>query len=263
MQVFLQSVGILGPGLNGWISSRPILARVDTYRMTPTPKPVPDILPPTERRRSSTAVRLAIAVAQEALQTGGLSGDQVATIFASSDGDGDITHQICEALAAPAREVSPTSFHNSVHNAPAGYWSIATGSRLPSTSICAYDESFTAGLLEAVVHATVEHQSVLLITSDLPFPDPLHALRPVEHSFAAAFLLTPVAGRVPLMRWHIRLDPCGTATVGPSELPDSLLSNPAARCLPLLAVLAQRTTETVFLDYFGGTTVAVSCQPCE
>lgn len=263
MQVFLQSVGILGPGLNGWISSRPILAGVDTYRMTPTPKPVPDILPATERRRSSTAVRLAIAAAQEALQTGGLRGDQVATVFASSDGDGDITHQICEALATPEREVSPTSFHNSVHNAPAGYWSIATGSRLPSTSICAYDESFAAGLLEAVAHTTVEHQSVLLITSDLPFPAPLHALRPVEHSFAAAFLLTPAAGRAPLMRWHIRLDPYQTATAGPSGLHDSLLSNPAARCLPLLAVLAQRTTETVSLDYFGGRTVAVSCQPCE
>ena len=165
--------------------------------MTTTPKPVPDILPATERRRSSTAVRLAIAVAQEALQTGGLRGDQVATIFASSDGDGEVTHQICEALATPEREVSPTSFHNSVHNAPAGYWSIATGSRLPSTSICAYDLSFAAGLLEAVAHTTVEHQSVLLVASDLPFPAPLHALRPVEHSFAAAFLLTPAAGRAP------------------------------------------------------------------
>ena len=75
---------------------------------------------------------------------------------------GDITHQICEALARPEREVSPTSFHNSVHNAPAGYWSIATGSRLASTSICAYDVSFAAGLLEAAAYATVEHQPVML-----------------------------------------------------------------------------------------------------
>jgi hypothetical protein len=263
MQIFLQSVGVLGPGLQGWTSSRPVLAGVDAYRMTPTPKPVPDILPAIERRRSSHAVRLAIAAGQEALEAGSLRGDQVATVFASSDGDGDITHQICEALATPEREVSPTSFHNSVHNAPAGYWSIATGSRLPSTSVCAYDESFAAGLLEAVAHATVEHQPVLLITSDLPFPAPLHALRPVEHSFAAAFLMTPDAGKAPLMRWHIRVETYRTATAGPVGLPDSLFSNPAARCLPLLAILAQRATDTVSLDYAGGRTVAVSCEPCE
>ena len=47
------------------------------------------------------------------------------------------------------RELSPTRFHNSVHNAPAGYWSIATQSREPSTSLCRDDESFQAALLEA------------------------------------------------------------------------------------------------------------------
>ena len=108
---------------------------------------------------------------------------------------------------APAREVSPTSFHNSVYNAPAGYWSIATHSRLASTSVCAYDVSFAAGLFEAAAYATVEHQPVMLIASDLPFPAPLHAIRPVEESFAAALLMTPTARVGSVMRWEISLEP--------------------------------------------------------
>ena len=129
--------------------------------------------------------------AQDAFRAGGLRGDEIATVFASSDGDGAITQEICEALAGPAQEVSPTSFHNSVFNAPAGYWSIATHSRLASTSLCAFDVSFAAGLIEAAAFATVERQPVMLIASDVPFPAPLHTIRPVEESFAAALLLIP------------------------------------------------------------------------
>ncbi len=41
----------------------------------------------------------------------------------------------------------PTQFHNSVHNAVAGYWSIATKSTQPMTCLAAHDHSFAAGLL--------------------------------------------------------------------------------------------------------------------
>ena len=43
--------------------------------------------------------------------------------------NGQVIHEICEALATDEREVSPTRFHNSVHNASAGYWGIATRSQ--------------------------------------------------------------------------------------------------------------------------------------
>ena len=61
-----------------------------------------------------------------------------------------ICHEICQALALAAREVSPTRFANSVHNAAAGYWSIATGSMMESNVLCAFDASFVAGLLDAM-----------------------------------------------------------------------------------------------------------------
>ncbi|MCE3223869.1 MAG: uncharacterized protein K0S58_2049 [Nitrospira sp.] len=261
MQIFVTGVGIAGPGLDGWANTHPILTGQSAYRMTPFSRSIPDILSAAERRRSSQAVRLAILAAQDALKAGDLRGEELATVFASSDGDGVITQDICESLAGSAREVSPTSFHNSVYNAPAGYWSIATHSQLASTSVCAYDVSFAAGLIEAASYATVERQPVMLIASDLPFPPPLHVIRPVEESLAIALLISPTARKASLMRWEIQFKPHGAITAFPTGLPESLRSNPAARGLPLLAALANRTDETVSLEYSDETDLVVLCEP--
>lgn len=260
MVVYVQAVGVLGPGLDGWACVRSILRGEEPHRLRPTRKPVPDILPATERRRSSEAARLAIAVAQEALREGDVPAGEVATIFVSSDGDGEITHKICESLATPACDVSPTLFHNSVYNAPAGYWSIATGSRSGSTSLCVYNVSFAAGLLEAAVQVTTEGQPVMLIASDLPFPGPLHAVRPVDHSFAVALLMTAGAIGMPLMRWQVSLASHRLPTAHPAGIDDSLHNNPAARCLPLLDVVARGVPQTVSLDYVDPLSLVVSCE---
>lgn len=263
MRVFVESVGLLAPGLPGWAESRQILAGRVPYAPTAMPQPLPDILPPTERRRSSETARLAVAVAQEAMRGGGLAADGVATVFASSDGDGQITHEICQALASPEQNVSPTRFHNSVYNAPAGYWTIATGSRWGSSSLCAYDVSFAAGLLEAASQATAEGLPVLFMAYDLPMPPPLHALRPMAGGFAAALLLTPGPTSRSLMRWDIGLEE-GSATAWPADLPDLLPdllgANPAARCLPLLRALALLRPCRVSLDYLDDRCVTVQCE---
>lgn len=257
MECVVLAVGVLGPGLDGWATTRAILTGTVQHEMKPTAKPVPDILPAVERRRSSEAARLAIAVAQEALRAADVPREAMATVFTSSDGDGEITHKICESLAGPDRDVSPTLFHNSVYNAPAGYWSIATHSHSGSTSLCAYDVSFAAGLLEAAVQVTVDHRPVMMVASDLPSPGPLQEARPVGHSFAAAVLLAPSATGDPLARWRITVEPHRPATSHPAAIDAGVRSNPAARCLPLLAALAAGTAQTVWLDYLDGLSLAV------
>lgn len=255
--VYLQGVGVIGPGLCGWENSRAVLAGEAPCLNEPLPRLAPDLLPATERRRSSETVRLAVTVAQEAMRQSRLPLDKVATVFASSDGDGQTLHHICEALATPERDVSPTRFHNSVHNAAAGYWSIATGSRLPSNSLCAYDVSFAAGLLDAVSQIVVEDETVLLVAFDLPFPEPLHAVRKVECGFAAAFVLAPRRDAHTLTEWEIALQKDGPPPIFPDV--NAWASNPAARALPLLALLAQKRSGTVRLDYLHDMRVVVKC----
>jgi len=189
-----------------------------------------NLLPPAERRRCAPSVAWALAVAQEAVTNSGVSGEDFAVVFVSSDGDGDIVHRLCSALATPAAEVSPTDFHNSVHNAATGYWSIGAHSSAPSTALCAYDSSFAAGLLEAACQIATEGRRVLLVAVDLPYPPPLAVHHPVQYGFAAALALEPGAGL------EISLQPGGAAT--PLPLQD-FGGNAAAACLPLLAALAR------------------------
>ena len=113
------------------------------------------------------------------------------SVFSSSGADGHNCHETCQALALPGRDLSPTRFFELRHNAPAGYWSIATGAKRESNVLCAFDASFCAGLLEALAHVVVEEQPVLLVAYDTDYPEPLRAKRPIPDAFGAAFVLTP------------------------------------------------------------------------
>ena len=96
---------------------------------------------------------------------------------------------LCETLAGADRQISPTRFTNSVHNAPAGYWHIAVGSRAASTSLSAYDGSFAAGLVEALAQVVASGEPVLLVALDVPYPEPPHRLRPLPNHAGVALLL--------------------------------------------------------------------------
>jgi hypothetical protein len=214
------------------------------------PRPEARMLPPNERRRAAVTVRWALAAAQEALEASGYRADEVATVFATSGSDGETLHHLCEALASSQRQVSPTRFHNSVHNAAAGYWSIAAGSRRPSSSLCAYDASFAAGLLEAASQVRAEEAPVLLVAYDVPYPAPLRAVRPIAEPFAVALMLAPEARPDTLACCRMTLDgqSAGCAPL-PAALEGALGSNPAARSLPLLAAIAHGRREPVPLPY--------------
>jgi hypothetical protein len=251
MQVFVEGVGILGPGLPGWEASRGMLAGWQPYTATPTVLTASPLLPPAERRRCVPTVRLAMAVGAEAVAHAGRDPADVATVFTSSSGDPHTIHQILETLASDQRELSPTRFHNSVHNAPAGYWSIATRSREPSTSLSRDDESFQAGLLEAAAEAAIDGWAVALIAYDLPYPEPLNSVRRIAEPFGIALLLTPGRTEHSLARLDIALSLTAAEPTRMAEpsLESLRVGNPAARSLPLLATLARNATETIVLDY--------------
>jgi hypothetical protein len=255
MHVTLAAPGVLGPGLPGWSEARAVLSGAAPYVPAPAPEPAPALLPATERRRASASVRWALAAGEQALQACGRDGAGLATVFASCGGDGAITHQICEALAAAPRAVSPTRFHNSVHNAPAGYWSIAARSHAPSTSLGGGESTFAVGLLEAATQATVEARSVLLIAYDLPYPPPMHVLWPVAQPFAASLLLDPpLAAGVAL---HLELRRGAARESWPAALPPELRTNPAAQALALLAAALRGGGTRVELPYSESSHLAV------
>ncbi len=246
----IDGIGLAGPGLAGWAAARTILAGGAPYVPADMPRPVTDLLPPAERRRCGETARLALAIGVEALAPSGVAAADVPSVFTSSSGNGDVVHQICESLATAERDVSPTRFHNSVHNAPAGYWSIGTGARGPSTSLCAHESSFAAGLMEAAVQARCERTPVLLVAYDLPHPFPLSEVAPVAAPFGVALLVAPEASAATLARLRLALAAPGPETPMEDAALEALrVGNTAARALPLLAAIARGAAARLVTGY--------------
>jgi Beta-ketoacyl synthase, N-terminal domain len=263
IRVSIEGVGLCGPGLDGWMASLPVLSGAAEHVPAPVRVPPSALLPPNERRRAVQTVRLTLAVGAEAFAAAGRDAGETATIFTSSGGDGETIHEILSVLASSNRELSPTRFHNSVHNTPAGYWGIATESRAPSSSLCCHDDSFAAGLLEAAAQATTERRAVALIAYDVQYPLPLSAVRPIGAPFGVALVLAPVPTAAAIADVAMTLRPkSGAASVVVGPTLEALRSTtPAARSLPLLAALARRTTASVTLDYLGDLELALDVTP--
>jgi hypothetical protein len=266
LEAGIEAIGVLGPGLPDWPAAAGVLTGESAWEPAPTVLPAPLCLPSAERRRTGAVVRLTLAVGLEATGRAGIDPAGIPAVFASSGGDGQNCHEICEALASTERQLSPTRFHNSVHNAPAGYWGIATGAITAANSLCAHDASFAAGLLEAVCQVAVERTRVLLIAYDSSYPEPMRSARPIPDAFAVALLLAPAATK-----------PCETASLAQvtlsfsestgDRMADPALerlraSIPAARSLPLLAQLARAAPGRVLIDYLDGTRIALEVSAC-
>lgn len=262
LTAYIQGIGLLGPGFSDWPGSRAALAGEAAYQPQATVLPVPAVLPPAERRRCGPIVKLSLAVGQQAASAAGLDVTTLPTVFSASGGDGNNCHEICAMLASDDRLISPTRFHNSVHNAAAGYWSIAMGATAPSSVLCAYDASFGAGLLEAVTQAIVDATPTLLIACDTTYPEPLRKARPIPDAFGLGLAIAPgrTAQSIATIQIAVTTDPADRLADGALE--QLRVAIPAARGLPLLSALARGEAARTVLDYLDGTRLAVKVEPC-
>jgi hypothetical protein len=267
LTAYVHGLGMRGAGVANWQLAATLFAEgASSCKDDPLSEPEARLLPPNERRRSSAAVRWALDVAAQATDQAGIDLHTLASVFVSSGGEYDVLDQICTGLANPNREISPTLFHHSVHNAAAGYWCIATGNQQTSTSIAAYDYSFAVGLLEAVTLTIIEQRPVLLVAYDLPPSPRLYPARPLTDAFATACVLS-----------HRYVEPCqATLTLGlerktfgrvATSLTDPMLEatrigNPAARVLPLLQALVHATTDPLLFDYSDSDYLRIDLAEC-
>lgn len=259
-QVSLAGLGVFAPGMNGWGEACQTLRGEAGLGPPPGPPPAA-LLPANERRRTTATIRLALQVAAEAVDRAGLEHPDVAAVFATSGGDYDVLNSMCSAIASGGG-LSPTLFHNSVHNAAAGYWSIATGSHRPTTTVSAWDSSFAFGLLEAAAVVMTDQVPTLLVAYDRVPPEPLRAKRPLAEDFAVALLLVP--GPQPAGFGRLALERTGrteATRMTPSGLERLRLGNPAARALPLLEAISRGKPAQTVLDC-GHQSLLLRFEPC-
>ena len=262
LTAYIEGIGLLGPGLNGWPSGQAILRGQTSYQPQKTILPSPAILPAAERRRSGAIVKLTLATGLEAIAAAGLDAGNLPSVFSASGGDGENCHAICEMLASDDRQISPTRFHNSVHNAAAGYWSIATGAMSTSSVLCAFDASFGAGLLETITQVMVDNTRSVLLACDTAYPEPLYGARPIPDALGIAFVLAPQRSAQALAQISVSLTEASADRLDDAGLESLRNAIPAARGLPLLRAIALHKNKHIVLDYLDGTRLAVDIVLC-
>lgn len=187
----IAGIGAWGSHFDSWEALQQLLSGAPLPE-TKNKGPKPTIIPANERRRAPLPVRLAVESSWQATQAADLDANTLTCVFASGLGDTELTDYMCKTLASEHKELSPTKFHNSVHNAPAGYWTISTNTMSAANSVAGYEESVSLTLVEALIQCNTEHKPMLVTLYDAPVADVLKPLLSNQDAFAFSLVILPV-----------------------------------------------------------------------
>jgi len=143
-------------------------------------------------------------------------------LFATANGEINTIGTILESLEDPGRSVSPTHFHNSVHNASPGYWSISSKRRSPSTTLTMGELSFEYAVLDAWARLSCDESTVQVTAGDEAvegpaWADPAHC----THDLCGSLMLSSDAGQESTGRLlHVRIE----VPVGPDSIQEACRS---------------------------------------
>ena len=233
LEARIEGVGFWADGLPTWQAARDFAAGAAPADDAPR-RPSPALLAPNERRRAPQTVAVALDVALAACEAAGRDPKALPSVFTSTHGDLAITDYMAATLADDPRAISPTRFHNSVHNAAAGYWTIGAGCTAAATAVSAGTASFAQGLLEALVQLAAGADAVLLAAYDIGAAGPLGQMTPSEGLLGGALVLSRGEGG-PRLRADL-VD--GTPDAGDGPLGTRCGGNAMAPMLPLFDALA-------------------------
>jgi len=245
-EVDIAGVGAWSTGFSSWEEFGSLLSGGVPSEAVPLK---PEVIPATERRRAPLPVKMAVEVMDQACRMAGLHPAEAATVFAGVYGDIQITDYMCRTLADTPHALSPTRFHNSVHNAATGYWAIATKAHGPADAISAYAYSPTMALLEAAVQAVEENTPVVMTVQELATAEPFRPFYDADVPISTALAICPrgfMASKLAAATLKLHRESCEFP-----PLPDvggiDWGENYAARILPLMAALDAGADTTIKL----------------
>lgn len=191
LTVHIQGPAFWAPGLPDWFALCAAREAGELPPLTGPRAPRPELLAAGDRRRAPETVGLALEAGRMAVASSGLRAQDLLSVFTSAHGDLAIIDSMCRTLAEAPTLVSPTRFLHSIHNAPAGLWSMAAPSTRANTSITAGAASFSAGLLEAIMQCIAERSGVLFVAYEPATTGPLAATIRSDVPMAFALVVTP------------------------------------------------------------------------
>ena len=246
--LYIEGLAFWAPSLPGWDIARAAFRGEGAVTEPPAKRPAPMVLAPAERRRAPDTVALALEVATASIAASGRNAPDLPCVFVSAHGDLAINDYMCTVLANDPSVLSPTKFHNSVHNAAVGYWTIGTGCMAASNSISAFESSFAAGLLEAAAQCAADQTPVLLVGYDVPSVGALSSVTTSRGLLAVGMVIAPERTERTVASFDWSLASGQAHAIAPrSEVSQSLTANAMADALPLFELLALGETGTLAL----------------
>lgn len=146
-------------------------------------------IPMLQARRMLLTDKMAIQLAMELNE---LHLDIDAIVFASRHGQLERTYKLLNHFFQTG-DMSPTDFATAVHNAPAGQFSILAKNIAPISSVVAEDQTFCAGLVEALLALQADKKKVLLVMFDGIVPlhyQPYLVAEEISEPYALAMVIT-------------------------------------------------------------------------
>ncbi len=231
-------IGAWGPGFTHWEKLAELLVTDHPFEPEFT-KPAPVIIPANERRRAPLLVKLAVETSWQAVKENADAAANIACVFGSGLGDTDVTDYLCKALTTELKQLSPTKFHNSVHNTAAGYWTISTHCMKSANSIAAYQDTVGVVLMEAISQCALQQQPILISLYDTAVSSVLNELFSSDQNLGLSLLIAPSDHPEPGPTLHINtVASAGENTLINTQLAALLANNPCAELLHLLQALA-------------------------
>ena len=251
-------LGAWGPTFHNWSD---LSARLQgkSLDVEASKGPKPEIIPANERRRAPLPVRLAVESSWQATEDAGINPADLTSVFVSGLGDTQLTDYMCRTLAGENKALSPTKFHNSVHNAAAGYWTISTGCMRAANSVAGFQQSVSLTLLEALIQCQTEQRPVLLTFYDAPCSQALVDLMKNEIAFAASIIIAPTNNAAPVHQAQFQQK----ITDWPEFVADDFLqecyeTNPVGRILPLLKAIALKASRSLVFPVSEQTSIKIN-----
>ncbi|AVP98932.1 hypothetical protein C7S18_17875 [Ahniella affigens] len=260
LDVAIKSVALHAPYAPNWAAAKALLQGAAEKPEARSARPQNTVLAPTERRRAPDTVAIALYLAETACAEAGISPQTLCSVFASCYGDLAISDYMCDTLASAPNMISPTKFHNSVHNAAVGYWTIGTNCMRASTALCANQATFAEALLETAVQVQSSQEPVLLVCYDIEARGPMAEVcaSPIAMGHALVLSPEPLGGEA-----RLQLSIADSALPG---LPTNVLrdwhpGHPLTQSLDLFAAFVQPAPAALSFPLSSGRQLHVQVQP--
>lgn len=219
LRAYLRGVGLWTPAhasFQAWVAAGMPAELGLGPEQGPGSRPIAALLHPRLRRRTSVLTRATVTALEAATAQGGVALDSVRLVLVSSFGEIETTVELLAQLGQPQGPVSPTKFHNSVHNTATGYMSIASGNHREATALAGGPHNLEIGALELLAGLALDGGDAVLLIAEELVPAPF-ARADADPTFALAlhFGVEPAGPRHPSsLDLRVQLDPASAPEPG-------------------------------------------------